>query len=202
LYFYWLEPYQYEAQLWEVEMPDKGRDASIVAIEAVYAALKDLDAATRRRVLSSAFALLGVEGPAVLNSSQGTSSPSREPAQPARPIGLVELINEKRPGTNAQRIAAFAYYREKAEGNPRFSRADLETYFAKARLLPARNYGRDFAEAVRAGWIHEDGAESYLTTKGIEAIENGIEGQRKYSTRKGRKIGKKVPRNSRRRKKK
>jgi hypothetical protein len=117
-----------------------------------------------------------------------------------RPIGLVELINEKRPGTNSQRIAVFAYYREKAEGSPRFSRADLETYFAKAKLPPAGNYARDFAESVRAGWIHEDGAESYLTTKGIEAIENGFEGERKYATGKKKKHAGKGRTNTRKKK--
>jgi len=158
------------------------RDPSIVAIEAVYAALKDLDSASRKRVLSSAFALLGVEGPTALNQAQATVSPGRESMHPLRPTGLVELINEKQPATNEQRVAVFAYYREKTEGNPRFSRADLETYFAKAKLAPAGNYGRDFAKAVRAGWIHEDGAESYLTTKGVEAVENGFEGKRRHST--------------------
>ena len=52
------------------------------------------------------------------------------------------------------------------------------------RLAPAGNFSRDFADAVRAGWIHEDGAESYLTTKGIEAVETGFEGERKYSSAK------------------
>ncbi len=65
-------------------------------------------------------------------------------------------MNEKEPGTNAQRIAVFAYYRERTENNPRFSRGDLEAYFSKAKLAPAGNYPRDFAEVVRAGWIHED----------------------------------------------
>ena len=37
------------------------RDPSIAALEAVYAALKDIDPAERKKVLSSAFALLGVE---------------------------------------------------------------------------------------------------------------------------------------------
>jgi len=116
-------------------------------------------------------------------------------------MGLVELMNEKRPGTNAQRIAVFAYYRERTESNPRFSRGDLETYFAKARVPPARNFARDFSEAVRAGWIHEDGAESYLTTKGIEAIEGGFEGERKTSAKKKKRTpAKKQPARKKRKK--
>lgn len=169
-------------------MPEKGRDPTIVAIEAVYAALKDLDAAVRNRVLSSALALLGVEAPRI-PSAQHTAimSPGRELNQQLRPIGLVELMNEKKPGTNAQRIAVFAYYRDKTEGNPRFGRSDLESYFSRARVPPAANYSRDFGEAVRAGWIHEDGAEFYLTTKGVEAVESSFEGERKYSMSKKKK---------------
>jgi hypothetical protein len=52
---------------------------------------------------------------------------------------------------------------------------------------PAGNYSRDFGEAVRAGWIHEDGSESYLTTKGIEAVEGSFGGERKHSTNKKKK---------------
>lgn len=171
-------------------MADKGRDSSIIALEAVYAALKDMDAAGRRKVLSSAFALLGVDS-TTLPSPTLQSAPLPAPTtatSSGRPIGLGELINEKKPGTNAQRIAIFAYYRERVEGISRFGRYDLKPYFAKAKLPSAGNYDRDFTDAARKGWIHEDGVESYLTTKGIEAIETGFEGERKYST--GRKNSK------------
>jgi hypothetical protein len=161
------------------------RDPSIVALEAVYAALKEMDAAGRKKVLSSAFALLGVEGMPVLNPSPPVPPGHLAPTS-IRPAGLVELINEKRPGANSQRIAVFAYYRERTEGNPRFSKADLKAYFARAKLPPSANYDRDFGEAVRAGWIHEDGAESYLTTKGIEAIEAGFDVRRNSNGKKGR----------------
>jgi hypothetical protein len=93
----------------------------------------------------------------------------------------VELVNEKQPGTNAQRIALFAYYREKVEGLSRFGRDDLRTYFAKARMTPASNFDRDFGDAVKKAWIHEDAADSYLTTRGIEAVEGGFEGERRSS---------------------
>jgi hypothetical protein len=157
-------------------MADKGRDPSIIALEAVYAALKDMDAAGRKKVLSSAFALLGVEGAPALGPSPQHSPVSMPLAvTSARPVSLVELINEKQPDTNAERIALFAYYREKSEGLSRFGRDDLKSYFAKAKLSPAANFDRDFVDAVRKGWIHEDAADSYLTTKGIEAVESSFE---------------------------
>jgi hypothetical protein len=55
-----------------------------------------------------------------------------------------------------------------------------------AKEKPPRNYDRDFVEAVKKGWIHEDGAESYITSKGIEAVESGFAGERKYTKRAGR----------------
>ena len=169
-------------------MAEKNRDPHIVALEAVHAALKDLDAAGRKKVLSSVFALLEVEGlpqHQVRSAGQPLVSDERQAPTSSRPMALVELIHQKQPGTNAQRIALFAYYREKYESLPRFTRDDLKLYFSKAKEAPAANYDRDFVEAVRKGWIHEDGADSYLTSKGVEAIESGFEGERKYS--KGRK---------------
>ena len=169
-------------------MAEKNRDPHIVALEAVHAALKDLDAPGRKKVLSSVFALLDVEAlPQQQLRQSGQSSVFDErvsPSTASRPLSLVELIQQKQPGTSAQRIALFAYYREKVEGFPRFSR-DEKPYFPKAKEPPAANYDRDFVEAVRKGWIHEDGLDSYLTSKGIEAIESGFEGERKYA--KGRK---------------
>jgi hypothetical protein len=164
-------------------MADKKRDPHIIALEAVHAALKDLDAADRTRVLSSVLALLEIEGlPMVRQAVHPGAAEDRHTAPTSgRPMSLVELIQDKRPGTNAQRITLFAYYREKYENLPRFERDNLKPYFAKARQAPAANYDRDFVEAVKRGWIHEDGAESYLTSKGIEAIESGFEGERKYT---------------------
>ena len=162
-------------------MAEKGRDPYIAALEAVYAALKDLDPPGRKKVLSSVFALLELEGePNIERPTRQIILEDRLLTSPSRPISLVELINEKKPGTSAQRIALFAYYREKSEGFSRFERDDLKPYFAKAKQPPATNYDRDFVEAVRKGWIHEDRSDSYLTTRGVEAVESGFEGERKY----------------------
>jgi hypothetical protein len=89
----------------------------------------------------------------------------------------VELIDEKKPATNPQRIALFAYYRERSEGLTRFAKDDLKPYFAKAKQPSPQNYDRDFRHAVQNGWIFEDGADSYLTSKGLEAVEAGFEGK-------------------------
>jgi hypothetical protein len=170
------------------------RDSHISALEAVYNALKDLDQETRRKVLSSVYALLDMSMPQTPERSQaGERTPVRENAQrlsptegegfsrnySSRPLSLVELMQEKHPSTNMERIALFAYYREKVENLPRFSRDDLYPYFAKAKEKPPGNYQRDFVDTVRKGWIHEDGAESYITSKGIEAVESGFATEQK-----------------------
>jgi len=96
-----------------------------------------------------------------------------------RPVSLLELMQEKQPRTNDEKIALFAYYREKHEGKPRFARSDLETYFAKAKELPPGNFDRDFTKTVRNAWIHEDDDQSYITSKGIEAVESGFPAEHK-----------------------
>jgi hypothetical protein len=86
-------------------------------------------------------------------------------------------VQEKKPATNAQRIAVFAYYREKSEGLSRFAKDDLKPYFAKAKQPPPQNFDRDFGQTVKLGWIYEDESDSYLTSKGLEVVEAGFEGK-------------------------
>lgn len=172
------------------------RDPEIGALEAVHAALKSLSAEERLRVLASVYALLGIHGPdpsplpqsrtrlpVPIETNEGSMT---APRSGVRPVSINELVQERGPGTSAQRIALFAYYRDKHEGLSRFSRDDLKGYFAKAKEQPPTNYDRDFVEAVRKGWIHEDGADSYITSKGFEAVESGFAGERKYTKRPGR----------------
>jgi hypothetical protein len=155
-----------------------GENSLVYAVQAVYTALQQLDTEARQRVVTSALSLLGEGVPqvaAVTTPSQALAP--REPLLPSRAKSPVELMQEKQPATNSQRIALFAYYRERFEGEPRFSRGDLKPYFGKAKEPPPANYDRDFSAAVRQGWIHEDGADSYLTSKGLEAVEAGFGGR-------------------------
>jgi hypothetical protein len=55
-----------------------------------------------------------------------------------------------------------------------------------AKEPPPKNYPRDFNETVRRGWIHEDGTESYITSKGIEAVEAGFPPEAKANKSKSR----------------
>jgi len=166
----------------QVNQPPK---TPVDAVQQVYTALEPFDDQARKRIIDSVASLLGMRTGVLATEAQrrlpapsGSASAGQvEQPGPSRPLSPRELIQEKQPTTNAQRIALFAYYREKVEGLARFSRGDLESYFAKAKEAPPGNYGRDFQAAVSLGWIYEDGADSYLTTKGLEAVEAGFVGK-------------------------
>src|SRR5204863_8257857 len=113
------------------------------------------DDQARKRIVESAASLLGMRLSAITGEvSRKVSTPLHSGIEPlgesslTRPVSPVELIQQKQPTTNAQKIALFAYFREKAEGLARFSRGDLESYFAKAKQPPPSNYGRDFQQAA------------------------------------------------------
>lgn len=153
------------------------------ALKGVYEALEPLDPTERRKVLDSVSALMEIPAGDVTPVREDRiddSRPSGLDESPVlaktagRPLSLIELIQEKKPSTNAEYITLFAYYREKVEGVSRFARADLRDYFSKAKLAPPGNFDRDFNGTVRRGWIHEDGADSYLTSKGIETVESAF----------------------------
>jgi len=151
------------------------------ALEAVHSALKGLSAEDRQRVLSSVHSLLDIDPVSSVEVSSKSGRTSAESSQaartaPTRGVGLVEVIKDKEPRSIPQMITLFAYYREKYEGRMKFGRDDLEQYFTKAHEPPPGNFHRDFVIAVRNGWIHDDGENSYITSKGIEAVESGFAG--------------------------
>lgn len=168
-------------------MSDEPMSAHEAAIR-VFNALQGLTDEERGRVLHSAAALFGISfggtpapaaEPAEHVQHQAAHSASQAPVKPGKPVSIVELIQEKQPATNMQRIAVFAFYREHYEGADRFARTDLAPYFAKAKLAKPGNFDRDFNGAVKAGWIHDDGANSYLTSKGEAAVRAGFDGKGK-----------------------
>ncbi|MGA2905540.1 MAG: hypothetical protein ABSD98_17070, partial [Candidatus Korobacteraceae bacterium] len=93
-----------------------------------------------------------------------------------RPLAIRELIQEKKPRTHPQFVTLFAYFRERHENRSTFSRDDLKRYYTMSREHPPANYDRDFVEAIKKGWIHEDADNSYITSRGIEAVESGFAG--------------------------
>ncbi len=179
-------------------MPPTKRSADFVALEQIHTALAPLDPETRARVLSSVSQLLDVGSfsPAATSSVPAATAPVssrvagvQQPLAQTRPLSLIELVQDKQPTTIPEKIAVFAYFREKYENKPQFSREDLRTYFARARTAPPGNYDRDFVRAVQKGWIHEEDSESYLTSRGVEAVESGFAAAKPARTRKSAKNG-------------
>ncbi len=140
----------------------------VEAVQVVFAALEPFDESARQRILASAVSLLGgtLSSPpqqaTIPVHSRSTGSQVLRPGA-ERPLSPVELLQEKQPATNPQRIALFAYYRERVEGLSRFAKDDLKPYFAKARQPHPQNFDRDYRQAVKQGWVYDDGADSYLT---------------------------------------
>jgi hypothetical protein len=156
------------------------------ALRSVYEALQPLDSVARARVVASLQVLLG-EAPEKPNRGgpgPGTGEPLQAVGPEPRPPSLIELMHDKNATTGPQRITLFAYYRDKYQAAPRFARADLEPYFAQAKEKPPANYDRDFVEAVRRGWLHEDSTDSYITSTGIEAVESRFANEGRHGTAK------------------
>jgi hypothetical protein len=184
--------------------PEK-RDKTIAALEAVHTALKGLSATERQRVLASVYALLEISASSVSNNKRAeasdelagsapVSAPVAVPIAGARPLAIRELIQEKKPHSHPQFITLFAYFRERHENHPTFSRDDLKRYYTASRENPPKNFDRDFVEAIKKGWIHEDNDNSYITSKGIEAVESGFAGSSEKTVRaKVRPAKKKMP---------
>ena len=145
------------------------------------------------KILASVAVMLDLPGSATEQKQSVTTMEGvrDRQTQTSRPLSLVEVKTEKAPKTGQHMIVLFAYHREKHEDKPRFSRDDLEGYFAKARENPPKNYDRDFNEVVKKGWIHEDGDESYITSRGIELVESGFPTGRKGNAKRPRVIAKK-----------
>jgi hypothetical protein len=155
--------------------PEETPDSTLKAVQSVYHARKGLTPDERSQVLASVRALVEVSSAAGREAGVSGAAPiSGETPGASRRLSLVELVHDKKPSTNAERIALFAYYREHIEGHPHFERDDLRPYFVKARIAPPTNYDRDFVTAVTQGWIHEEGADSYLTNSGTDAVESGF----------------------------
>ena len=155
----------------------KKSDDVVKAVGTIYDTLQPLEADTRDRVLQSVTSLLGMGHKPQHAGGHGLPSQTTVIRSGGRPISLNEMILEKQPASVPQRITLFAFYRERVEGNARFARANLKEYFSKAKEKPASNFDRDFLKAVKLGWLHEDGDSSYITTKGLEAVEVGFGGK-------------------------
>lgn len=170
-------------------MSSSNTDPVTSAATTVMSALQPLAPDERQRVLDASAALFGLSAPrrpantpvdsAESEETDGSDSTAGTPSSGKRQ-SVVEFLHTKSPATNSQRLACFAYYREHVEKKGQnFAKGDLKPYFQSAKLAKPANFDRDFREAVSAAWIHEDGANSYLTQAGETAVEAGFGGKGK-----------------------
>ncbi len=156
-------------------------DPLIDALQTLYKTLAPLDVEQQDRVLTSLYALLGKQVPKTVSSGE-VGSQFKQPGE--RPKSIAEFVASKKPGTNTQRIAVFAYFHEQTEGKQKFQREDLRPYFVNARLGdPGNNFGRDFDNAVGKGWIAAKDGSFYLTQTGINVVEAGFNNENSRTSR-------------------
>jgi hypothetical protein len=88
-------------------------------------------------------------------------------------LSLREHMDGCEASRNPDKITAIGHYLIEFEGAPDFGREDVKSRFRAAGEAPPANYPRDFAWAVRSGWVAEDTnapGRFYVTQKGRSAI--------------------------------
>ena len=114
---------------------------------------------------SLAIAPQSVGAPPHVRSSDGVSLSLRE--------HLDKIGASKKP----EQIVTIGHYVCEIEGQSDFSRDDIRSRFITAREPPPGNFGRDFAVAIKNGWIAEVHGKKnryYVTAKGTQAINNNF----------------------------
>ncbi|MEQ9692302.1 MAG: hypothetical protein RLO48_21520 [Bauldia litoralis] len=115
----------------------------------------------------------------------GTLAIGQEATSPvlvARPsdtvsLSLREHLDEVRPSKKPEQIVTIAHYVCEIERQADFSRDDIRSRFITAREPAPGNFGRDFAIAVKNGWVAEVHGKKnryYVTAKGVQAIGNNF----------------------------
>ncbi len=89
---------------------------------------------------------------------------------------LRELINEKFPKTNPQKITVVAYYLRDFLNQRTFSLDDIKIQFERAAEPIPQNLYRDLKQTVFSGWISESAeiGKFFLTTSGESAVQGNF----------------------------
>jgi hypothetical protein len=101
-------------------------------------------------------------------------------------LSLREHLDKIGASKKPEQIAAIAHYVCEIEGQPDFSRDDIRSRFITAREPPPGNFGRDFAVALKNGWIAEVHGKKnrfYVTAKGAQAIKSNFSNGKGAATR-------------------
>jgi hypothetical protein len=151
-------------------MPEAKDDQELHAIQQVIAALSDLDAEARARVINYVFQRLGISSPAVLvepGGTRATPAPGMEAVtslvQPARrQVDIRTFGQEKSPRSVNERVAVVGYYLSELaptdERKAEISAPDINKYFKQAGFPLPRAARMTLVNAKNAGYL-DAGAE-------------------------------------------
>jgi hypothetical protein len=108
-----------------------------------------------------------------------SSTVAKEDAPPREreALSLREYLDRIGASKKPEQIATIAHYICDYEMQADFSREDVRSRFLSAREPLPGNFGRDFAVAVKNGWVAEVHGKKnrfYVTAKGIQAIGNSF----------------------------
>ncbi|MEU6170936.1 hypothetical protein ABZ832_03325 [Streptantibioticus parmotrematis] len=115
--------------------------------------------------------------PALAPASPSKVGPPDEPsgAGPPQITDIRQALEVSGASTIAEKIVAFAAYRQAVEREETFTKEDMVTLFRRAREASPSHLPREIGRAVLNGWITETSdSQYYLLAKGQEAFEKGF----------------------------
>lgn len=109
---------------------------------------------------------------------KAVSDPSpTEPLIDGVSLSLREYLDKISASKKPDQITTIAHYICDYEKQEDFSREDVRSRFLTAREPLPKNFGRDFAVALRNGWVaevHGKKSRFYVTAKGLQAINSNF----------------------------
>lgn len=140
---------------------------------------REIDASALRRVLH---VILG--GNDVPEASPDGGAVGAQDSSSRPEVSLREYLTASGAKRHPDRIVAIGHYIEVHEGRAGFSRDDIKARFRSAGEAPPGNFPRDFAIALKSGWIAQDAknpGQLYVTRSGQAAIEDHFNGAPKQA---------------------
>jgi hypothetical protein len=120
--------------------------------------------------------MMGGGAPSVTNPSSVGSKGAPRSADGVS-LSLREYLDKIGASKKPDQITTIAHYLCDYERQDDFSRDDIRSRFLTAREPLPANFGRDFAVALRNGWVAEVHGKKnrfYVTAKGTQAINNNF----------------------------
>jgi hypothetical protein len=128
--------------------------------------------------------VMGGGAPAVAPTNAGVQADAR--FRTGAPLSLREYLDNIGASRKPDQIATIANYVCEIEGQADFSRDDIRSRFITAREPLPANFARDFAVALKHGWIAEVHGKKdlfYVTARGVQAINNKFVNEKATGTR-------------------